>query len=107
MIERSAPLGEHDTYYLAEELAYDLAHGAVVAHLSSAPVEARASPTFPTDKDRNGHRACMTRAKGPNLWNANGRFRVSSILALSIAASTAYRLLRTRPGRDFLERERR
>ena len=81
MIEQSAPLGEDGKDYLAEELLHTTCALRCCRPLSSAPIEARASPTFLPHKTARDTGACMTRAKGPNLWNANGRFRVSSILA--------------------------
>ena len=111
MIEQSAPLGEDGTIILLTSSCIRPAHCAVVAHLSSAPAEARARPTFLTDKDHKGHWGLQDTSERTKLVECkrtvSSKLDSGTEIELSIAASTAYTSLRTRPGRDFLERERR
>ena len=74
MIEQSTRLGEDGTDYLADELLHTTLRTALSSPIIFCTRRGTSTPTFLTDKDRKDTGACMTRAKGPNLWNANGRF---------------------------------
>ena len=111
MFEQSAPLGEDSTDYLADDLLQTTCALRCRRPLSSAPVEARARPTFLTDKDHKGHWGLQDTSERTKLVECkrtvSSKLDSGTEIELSIAASTAYTSLRTRPGRDFLERERR
>ena len=80
----------------------------------SAPIISctrRGSPTLLPDKDRKGHGGLHDTGEKTKLVECkrtvSSKPYSGTEIELSIAASTAYTSLRTRPGRDFLERERR
>lgn len=111
MIEQSTPLDEEGKDYLAEKLLHTTCALHCRRTLSSAPVETQGSPTFLAYKDRKGHRGLHDTGEKTKLVECkrtvSSKLDSGTEIELSIAASTAYTSLRTRPGRDFLERERR
>lgn len=111
MTEQSAPLGEDGTIILLTSSCIRPCALRCRRPLSSAPAQARARPTFLTDKDRKGHRGLHDTGEWTKLVECkrtvSSKLDSGTEIELSIAASPAYTPLRTRPGRDFLERERR
>ena len=105
MIEQSAPLGEDGKDYLADELLHTTCALRCRRPLSPAPAEARTSPTLLTDKDRKGHWGLHDTGEKTKLVECkrtvSSKLDSGTEIELSIAASTAYASLRTRPARDF------
>ena len=111
MIEQSAPLGEDGTDYLADELLHTTLRTALSSPMifctrrgsSASHVPDRQRPQERRGLHDTGERTKLVECKR----TVSSKLDSGTEIELSIAASTAYTSLRTRPGRDFLERERR
>jgi hypothetical protein len=111
MIEQAAPLGADGTDYLSDELLHTTCARRCRRPSIFCTRRGSSESHIPNGKEPRGHRGLHDRGERTKLVECkrtvSSKLDSGTEIELSIAASTAYTSLRTRPGRDFLERERR